>query len=177
MLSFTYHGRRRLDEEDEATLYNDTAGAGMPQDRPFTVLGVHHVAMVSKTAAAGYDFFTKILGLERITTEHVPAQQTHVQMLSLPDATPPHLELLADDGSQGPVFKFLKARGGGIHHIALRVDDLRAALAYCQAHHVQLVDTKPRQGAAGTQVAFVHPYATGGILVELIEDSPGSTAH
>lgn len=142
----------------------------MSLDRPFKVLGIHHIAMVSKPQ--GHDFFTKILGLDLTTTEHVPAQQTHVQMLALPAAPALHLELLADDGSEGPVFKFLKARGGGIHHIAIRVDDLSAALAYCQAHDVQLVDTAPRQGAAGTQVAFVHPYATGGILVELVEDSP-----
>ena len=139
------------------------------QERAFTVLGIHHVGMVAKDTVKAGDFLEQVLGLELVACEHVKEQKTRVQMFDVPESKQTHLELIQDDGTQGPVFKFLNTRGAGLHHLAVQVSDLTAALQYCRAHGVRLVDESPRQGAQGTQVAFVHPAATGGILIELVE--------
>jgi len=82
-------------------------------------------------------------------------------------AVPELVEPAADDS---PVSNFVARRGGGLHHLAWRVDDLDRALAVLKRAGVRLIDESPRPGAHGTRVAFVHPKATGGVLSELVED-------
>jgi methylmalonyl-CoA/ethylmalonyl-CoA epimerase len=82
---------------------------------------------------------------------------------------PVTLELLEPRRADHTVAKFLDTRGPGLHHVSLEVDDLRAALARCDAAGVRLIDAQPRAGAHGTQVAFLHPKSLGGVLVELCE--------
>jgi methylmalonyl-CoA epimerase len=77
------------------------------------------------------------------------------------------LELLEATSTESPIAKFIDKRGPGLHHITLRVPDLRAALAALKARGVRLIDEQPRPGAEGSLIAFVHPSATGGVLVEL----------
>lgn len=79
------------------------------------------------------------------------------------------IELLAPRTTDGPIAKFLARRGPGIHHVCYAVPDLDAALDACRRHGYQLVDDTPRTGAHGRRIAFVHPRATGGILLELTE--------
>jgi len=79
------------------------------------------------------------------------------------------IEFLESTRPDGPVGKFLERRGPGIHHIALAVDDLEAALADLKAAGIPLIDEKPRAGAGGKRIAFLHPKGTGGILIELTE--------
>src|SRR6267143_820316 len=79
------------------------------------------------------------------------------------------VELLEPNDPASPVARFLAKRGPGIHHVCYRVPDLDAALARCRAAGYQLVDEKPRRGAGGRRIAFLHPKATNGILLELTE--------
>lgn len=79
------------------------------------------------------------------------------------------VELLEPDQSDSPIGKFLAKRGPGIHHICFAVDDLDAMLARCKAHGIQLIDETPRLGAEGKRIAFLHPRATAGVLIELSE--------
>ncbi|KXK02212.1 MAG: methylmalonyl-CoA epimerase [Acidobacteria bacterium OLB17] len=79
------------------------------------------------------------------------------------------IELLEPTGDDSPISKFLEIRGGGIHHIAIQVSDIREALARLKAQGLRLIDETPRIGAEGCLVAFVHPAAAGGVLLELVE--------
>ena len=79
------------------------------------------------------------------------------------------LELLEATAEDSPIAKYVAKRGAGMHHIALRVDDIDAALAQLKARGVRLIDEAPRPGAHGTLVAFVHPSSTHGVLVELVQ--------
>jgi len=86
----------------------------------------------------------------------------------------PMLEILENetgpDGPKpGPIAKFLAKKGSGIHHVALQVDNLDAALAYMQANGIQMIDSIPRPGSHNTRIAFIHPESTGGLLVELVQ--------
>jgi methylmalonyl-CoA epimerase len=81
----------------------------------------------------------------------------------------PRVELLEPTGPDSPVAKFISKRGPGIHHVAVRVPDIRAALARLKAEGARLVDEEPRNGAGGCLVAFVHPASAGGVLLELVE--------
>jgi len=79
------------------------------------------------------------------------------------------VELLEPTAEDSPVAKFIAKKGEGMHHMALRVDDLEAALAELKAKGVRLIDEKPRRGAGGALIAFIHPAATGGVLLELCQ--------
>lgn len=97
--------------------------------------------------------------------EVVASQETEAMLLPLGDT---HLELIAPRGNQG-LERFLEKRGPGLHHIAVEVEGLDAALSLLAALGVPLIDPVARTGARGHKVAFVHPKATGGVLVELVE--------
>ncbi|HEX5388007.1 MAG TPA: methylmalonyl-CoA epimerase [Gemmatimonadales bacterium] len=129
-------------------------------DRP----RIAHVGIAVPDIAAALAFYQQVLGL----TPHAPeaADGADIVSLTFGDA---EVELLAPRDPGGPIARFLARRGPGIHHICYRVPDLDAALAACRAHGFQLVDETPRPGAGGRRIAFVHPRATAGILIELTE--------
>jgi methylmalonyl-CoA epimerase len=79
------------------------------------------------------------------------------------------IELLEPTSEDSPISKFLEKRGGGIHHIALEVDDIEASLAQLKAKGMRLIDESPRVGAEGCLVAFVHPASANGVLIELVQ--------
>jgi len=108
-----------------------------------------------------------LLGLVRAEPDEVVAEQG-VTVRALRGGAV-LLELLAPAGDDGPVARFLSKRGPGLHHVALRVDDLSAELERLAAAGVPLIDRAPRPGRAGTRVAFVHPRFAGGVLIELVE--------
>lgn len=110
------------------------------------------------------------LGLTVTHEETVASQGTHAVFLSAPAG--PDVELLGALGEETPVGKFLAKRGPGIHHLCYAVPDLEAAIASCQAQGLQMIDEVPRVGAKGHRLAFVHPKATGGVLLELYEMHP-----
>lgn len=117
-------------------------------------------------------FWEDALGLENVHTEVVEDQKVRVAMLPIGES---RVELLEPTSDDSPISKFLKKRGGGIHHIAVEVEDIRASLARLKAQGMQLIDEEPRIGAEGCLVAFVHPKASGGVLLELVQTEQGST--
>lgn len=106
------------------------------------------------------------LGLQVAHREEVPTQKVQVAMLPLGETK---IELLEPTSGDSPIAKFLERKGPGIHHIALAVEDIDAALARMAAADVRMIDTEPRPGAGGTRVAFAHPKAFNGVLIELVE--------
>jgi methylmalonyl-CoA/ethylmalonyl-CoA epimerase len=100
------------------------------------------------------------------STEEVPEQGARVAMLPIGETRVELLEPLSDDS---PVGRFLDKRGPGLHHVAIRVADIRAALGKLKESGARLVDEVPRVGAGGCLVAFVHPSSTGGVLLELVQ--------
>lgn len=113
---------------------------------------------------AALAFYRDVLGL----TPQPAEEADGATIVSLPFGES-EVELLAPRSADGPIAKFLERRGAGIHHICYRVPDLDAALAACRAAGYRLVDDVPRRGAGGRRIAFVHPKATAGILLELTE--------
>ncbi|MBI2602873.1 MAG: methylmalonyl-CoA epimerase [Deltaproteobacteria bacterium] len=134
----------------------------------FKVLGVEHVGLAPKDVEGLRSFFETALMLPPEGEELVPSQQTQTYFYPSGGAYT-RLEILAPAEGKGPIAKFLASRGGGIHHIALEVDNLANALACLKAKGIQLIDEKARKGAHGSKVAFIHPHASGGILIELVE--------
>ena len=109
-------------------------------------------------------FWEGTLGIRCTGVEEVAEQKVRTAFLPLKDT---EVELLEPTAEDSPVAKFIAKKGEGIHHLAIRVEDLEAALAELREKGVRLIDEKPRRGAGGALIAFVHPAATGGILLEL----------
>ena len=109
-------------------------------------------------------FYRDALGLAIEPPEEVASQRVRAHFIPVGDAA---LELLEATATDSAVAKYIEKRGPGLHHITLRVDDIRGVLAALKARGVRLVDEEPRQGAEGSLVAFVHPSAAHGVLVEL----------
>jgi methylmalonyl-CoA/ethylmalonyl-CoA epimerase len=133
-----------------------------------------HIGIAVKDLQAALAFYRDALGLEIEAPEEVPSQHVRAHFLPVGEteqraagAAGVKLELLEATSTESPIAKFIDKRGPGLHHITLRVPDLRAALAALKARGVRLIDEEPRPGAEGSLIAFVHPSATGGVLVEL----------
>jgi methylmalonyl-CoA/ethylmalonyl-CoA epimerase len=125
---------------------------------------VAHVGVAVASIATALPFYRDILGLVPGSPE--TADGATIVSLTLGDV---QVELLEPVHSDSPVAKFLARRGPGIHHICYRVPDLDRALEDCRAAGYELIDATPRSGAAGRRIAFLHPTATAGILLELTE--------
>ena len=125
---------------------------------------IAHVGIAVANIAAALPFYRDILGL--IPGSPETADGATIVSLTLGDV---QVELLEPLQADSPVAKFLARRGPGIHHICYRVPDLDRALEDCRAAGYRLVDSTPRSGASGRRIAFVHPAATAGILLELTE--------
>ncbi len=129
-------------------------------DRP----RIAHVGIAVPDLDAALAFYRDVLGL----APHPPEQSDGAMIVSLPFGDS-DVELLAPLTAEGPIAKFLDRRGPGIHHVCYRVPDLDAALRACRTAGYRLIDEVPRTGAGGRRIAFVHPKATAGILLELTE--------
>ena len=125
---------------------------------------IDHIGIAVGDLAASLAFFRDALGLEVDAPEDVPSQRVRAHFLQAGEAAIELVEPTADDS---PIAKFVAKRGPGIHHVALRVDDIVAALAELKAKGVRLIDETPRPGAHHSLVAFIHPASTHGVLVEL----------
>ena len=132
---------------------------------------IEHIGIATPSLDESLAFWRDALGLEVKHTEVVEEQGVRVAMLPVGE---PRIELLEPTGDSSPVAKFLEKRGPGIHHIAVRVPDIRAALEGLRASGARLIDAEPRTGAGGCLVAFVHPASTGGVLLELVEHTAES---
>ena len=125
-----------------------------------------HVGIAVSNLDDAVKFYRDALGLEIEAPEEVASQRVRAHFIPAGDAALELLEATADDS---PIAKYLAKRGPGLHHITLRVDDIRGALGRLKATGVRLIDESPREGAHGSLVAFIHPASTHGVLVELKE--------
>ena len=131
---------------------------------------IDHIGIAVGSLADSLSFFQDALGLELDHPEEVASQRVHAQFVFTADGRDgAKLELLEATAEDSPIAKYVAKRGAGMHHVALRVDDIDAALAELKARGVRLIDEAPRPGAHGTRVAFVHPSSTHGVLVELVQ--------
>ncbi|MBN1243173.1 MAG: methylmalonyl-CoA epimerase [Spirochaetales bacterium] len=130
------------------------------------VLKVDHIGIAVSNLEETLKIYTDLLGLKLAGTETVEEQKVKTAFLPVGDT---EVELLESTASDGPIAKHIEARGAGVQHIAFRVDDLEATLAELKAKGVRLIDEKPRYGAGGAKIAFLHPKATNGVLVELCQ--------
>ncbi|MDQ3684234.1 MAG: methylmalonyl-CoA epimerase [Acidobacteriota bacterium] len=135
---------------------------------------IEHIGIATHSINDALGFWRDALGLDVVGTEEVAEQGVRVAMLPVGES---RIELLEPTDPASPVAKFLEKRGAGIHHVAMRVDDIRAALAHLKEKGARLIDESPRVGAGGCLIAFVHPSAAGGVLLELIEESAEINHH
>jgi len=131
---------------------------------------IDHIGVATGGIDEAAKFYREALGLEIEDIEEVPEQKVRIAMLPLGES---RIELLEPTSSDSPISKFLARRGPGIHHIAVQVEDIRAALERLKHNGAQLIDEQPRAGAGGCLVAFVHPSSAGGVLVELVQRRVG----
>ncbi len=127
---------------------------------------ISHIGVAVENLAGALEFWEKALGLKVEGTEAVPGMGLNVAKLRLGESD---VELLESTDPAGPVGKFIAARGPGIHHLCVEVEDLAGALAELKAAGYRLLDEEPRTGAGGAKIAFVHPKSCGGVLLELTE--------
>jgi methylmalonyl-CoA epimerase len=127
-----------------------------------------HVGIAVGDLAAALAFYRDALGLEVEASEEVASQAVRAHFV---EAGASKLELLEATAAQSPIAKFVSKRGPGLHHITLRVDDIEAAISHLKARGTRMVDDAPRPGAEGALVAFIHPSAAHGVLVELKQAS------
>ena len=133
------------------------------------VLGVDHIGIAVGDLQEVGSFWGNMLGLPNNGEETVEEQKVTTGFFPTPNGS--EIELLAATADDSPIAKFIEKNGGrgGIQHIALRVDNLEAALADLKEKGVRLIDEKPRKGAGGAKIAFVHPKASHGVLLELCQ--------
>ena len=129
-------------------------------------LPLDHVAIAVPSITAVLPIFESLIGSTGSQTETIESQGVAVSFVG---ESIGRIELLEPTRSDSTVQRFLDKRGPGLHHIAYRVPDIRAALSDLKQRGVRLIDETPRPGAGGHMVAFLHPSSTGGILVELVE--------
>lgn len=130
------------------------------------ILCVDHIGIAADSMDESANFYTQVLGLEMTGVEEVAEQKVRTAFLPVGES---ELEILESTAPDGPIARYIAKNGEGIQHIALRVDDIEAALAELKEKGVRLIDEVPRRGAGGTKIAFIHPKATGGVLLELCQ--------
>lgn len=127
---------------------------------------INHVAILLGNLGDGTPFWAEALGLPIEKVEETPGQRVRVAFLPVGES---HIELLEPTDDSSGVAAYLQKRGPGLHHICLEVDDIEETLARLKAANIRLIDEQPNSTADGKKLAFIHPKATGGVLVELYE--------
>jgi len=130
------------------------------------ILKIDHLGIAVNSISEGKSFWTDVLGLSFEGSETVAEQKVTTAFFPVGES---EVELLESTAPDGPIAKFIEKKGQGIQHIAFRVENIEAALAELKEKGIQLIDQKPRIGAGGAKIAFLHPKATSGVLVELCE--------
>lgn len=131
------------------------------------IVRVDHVALSVASIDEAAEPWTRLLGTPVIDREHLPVQKVDVGWLALPGEDT-RIEFLQAAGNQS-VERFVNKRGNAVHHVAISVTDIHEAVARIKAAGMELSDQEPRPGAKGHLVAFLHPRAMSGILVELVQ--------
>lgn len=133
----------------------------------FQLTDIDHVGIAVADLEASVAEYRRLLGFEPVHRERVEDQGVEEVLFA---AGSSYVQLLGALGPDTPVGRVLSSRGPGIHHLAYRVDDIVAALSHLRAEGARLVDDTPREGSRNTLIAFVHPAAMGGVLVELVQE-------
>jgi methylmalonyl-CoA/ethylmalonyl-CoA epimerase len=134
----------------------------------FVKATLDHVGIAVSNIDVALAFYRDALGLEIEAPEDVASQRVRTCFIPAGESA---LELLEPTAADSPIARFLAKHGPGLHHVTLRVEDIGAALAELKARGVRLIDEAPRRGAHGSLVAFIHPAAAHGVLVELKQSS------
>jgi methylmalonyl-CoA/ethylmalonyl-CoA epimerase len=129
---------------------------------------IDHVAVAVRSTDEALARYQQLFGMIPEEREVVVSQKTEATLLPVGETS---IELIEPKGNEG-LQKFLEKRGPGLHHIAIEVEGIEGALAFLKAMGMPLIDETPRIGARGHKVAFIHPKATGGVLIELVEPVP-----
>jgi methylmalonyl-CoA/ethylmalonyl-CoA epimerase len=127
---------------------------------------INHIGVAVKSIDETLAFYRDQLGMAFQGAEEVTEQKVRVAMLAVGESK---IELLEPTAADSPVAKFLEKNGPGVHHVAYEVADLEAAIARMLADGARMIDEKPRHGAHGTRIAFVHPKSSQGVLTELCQ--------
>lgn len=127
---------------------------------------IHHIAIAVNNIEEASKFYQDILGLNLSGVEVVTSQKTRVGFFHIGES---NIELVQPSESDSPIAKFLETKGQGVHHICFEVDDIEAEVKAYLEKGATLIDQKPRPGAHGTKVAFIHPKSSKGVLIELCE--------
>ena len=130
------------------------------------ILKIDHLGIAVNSIDDGKDFWSGVLGLAFEGAETVAEQKVTTAFFPVGES---EVELLESTAPDGPVAKYIEKRGQGIQHVAFRVENIDEALAELKEKGVQLIDQQPRNGAGGAKIAFLHPKATNGVLVELCQ--------
>jgi methylmalonyl-CoA/ethylmalonyl-CoA epimerase len=125
---------------------------------------INHIGIAVSSLEAHLPFYRDVLKLEYQGTETVPDQKVRLAVFRVGEVS---IELLEPTAPDSPIAGFIEKRGEGVHHLAYQVDEIEAQIAGLQAAGVQMIDEKPRDGAHGTRIAFLHPKSSGTILTEL----------
>ena len=127
---------------------------------------IDHIGIAVKSIADALKVYEQALGLKVASYDQVDDQGVRLAMLNVGESC---IELLEPIRPDSPIEKFMSRRGEGLHHIAVRVDNIEEALERVKAAGARLIDSTPRRGAHNTRVAFIHPSSTNGVLLELVE--------
>jgi methylmalonyl-CoA/ethylmalonyl-CoA epimerase len=131
------------------------------------ILGLNHIAIATDNIDKHTRIFESIFGLKAGDTQNNPGSKISLNFIDFGNAD---IEFIQPLDPNSPISKFLEKRGPGIHHFCVLVEDIAAALEELQSRGIKLIDSKPRLGAEGSLIAFIHPDSTGGILIELKEE-------
>ena len=127
---------------------------------------VDHIGIAVKDLDEAIKFYEDVLGIKCTNKEEVAEQKVKVAFLPIGDT---EIELLESTEEDGPIDRHIERRGEGVQHIAYRVDDIEKAIKECKEKGIRMIDEKPRYGAGGAKIAFLHPKSTFGVLIELCQ--------
>jgi methylmalonyl-CoA/ethylmalonyl-CoA epimerase len=128
---------------------------------------IEHIGIAVTNLEEAIAFYEKVMGLKCYNIEEVPDQKVRTAFFKVGQTK---IELLESTDPEGPIGKFIEKKGEGIHHIAFSVEKIEDQLKHAAELGIRLIDCKPRKGAEGLDIAFLHPKATSGVLIELCEN-------
>jgi methylmalonyl-CoA/ethylmalonyl-CoA epimerase len=127
---------------------------------------IEHIGIAVSNLESAIAFYEKVFDLKCYNIEEVPEQKVRTAFFLIGQTK---IELLESTDPEGPISKFIEKRGEGMHHLAFAVDKIEEQLAHAEKMGVKLIDTAPRKGAEGLDIAFMHPKSTSGVLIEMCE--------
>ena len=135
---------------------------------------IEHIGIAVNNLESAIRFYEEVLGLKCYNIEEVPEQKVRTAFFLVGQTK---IELLESTDAEGPIGKFIEKRGEGIHHIAFAVENIENQLVHASESGIKLIDSSPRKGAEGLDIAFLHPKSTNGVLIELCENRKNEKNH